>query len=457
MISVRHSIALVAFAALALHAQVQRHSYDAPHPWWDIGQNTPLPRSSDYEDPTGHVRILNVDGDLPTKDHPFFVPLGTNGRACVTCHQPANAMSISASMVQQRWVATQGKDPIFAAIDGSNCPDLPQEKDESHSLLLERGLIRIALPWPPKNAAGQAIKPQFRIEQVRDPTGCNSSPVYGLKSPQPMISVYRRPRIAANLPYVARSDGATLMADGREPSLRSQAVTAILVHEQAKSAPGDAVMKQIVDFERQVFTAQNWDTRGGLLSEKDGPSLLGAENVAHGVGGSGSLETANVSLQSFDAWRNPGGARLAALQRSFRESAVRGFDLFFRREFQMSAGGTGTCATCHQPGMSRSVDVGTTNSPTAKESDELPLFKITCDNGRVSYTQDPGRALITGACADVGAILMQQFRGLAARAPYFVNGSATDLRELVGFYDRRFKIGLTEQQKQDLANFLSIL
>jgi cytochrome c peroxidase len=58
---------------------------------------------------------------------------------------------------------------------------------------------------------------------------------------------------------------------------------------------------------------------------------------------------------------------------------------------------------------------------------------------------------------DAGSILMQQFRGLTARAPYFANGSAGDLIELVDFYDRRFKIGLTDQEKQDLANFLSIL
>ena len=101
----------------------------------------------------------------------------------------------------------------------------------------------------------------------------------------------------------------------------------------------------------------------------------------------------------------------------------------------------------------------------AKESPEFPLFRITCEAsapphpqlGRTFLTQDPGRALITGKCADAGAILMQQFRGLTARAPYFANGSAADLNELVDFYDRRFKIGLTDKEKQDLANFLSIL
>jgi len=45
----------------------------------------------------------------------------------------------------------------------------------------------------------------------------------------------------------------------------------------------------------------------------------------------------------------------------------------------------------------------------------------------------------------------------ASTAPYFANGSAANLRELVDFYDRRFNIQYTEQEKQDLVNFLSVL
>ena len=120
------------------------------------------------------------------------------------------------------------------------------------------------------------------------------------------------------------------------------------------------------------------------------------------------------------------------------------------------------------PASAARFDIGTTNLPTAPSRrgiPELPLFRISCKAsapphpqlGRTFLTQDPGRALITGKCADAGSILMQQFRGLTARAPYFANGSASDLIELVEFYDRRFKIGLSEQEKQDLVNFLSIL
>jgi cytochrome c peroxidase len=52
---------------------------------------------------------------------------------------------------------------------------------------------------------------------------------------------------------------------------------------------------------------------------------------------------------------------------------------------------------------------------------------------------------------------MQQLRGLAARAPYFSSGAAANLRQVVEFYDRRFAIGYTEQEKQDLVNFVSVL
>jgi cytochrome c peroxidase len=99
------------------------------------------------------------------------------------------------------------------------------------------------------------------------------------------------------------------------------------------------------------------------------------------------------------------------------------------------------------------------------ESADLPVFKLTCRPdapphpflGREIYTSDPGRGLVTGHCADIGAITMGQFRGLAARAPYFVNGSAKDLRELVDYYDRRFDMRLSGQDKQDLINFLGVL
>jgi predicted MFS family arabinose efflux permease len=468
--------------------------------WFEPGKGDALPAELQFADDRGRLGIVNASGPVNTQGHPFFEPLGANGRACVTCHQPSYAMTISVAAVRERWKASQGKDPLFAAVDGSNCPDLPQEKESSHSLLLDRGLIRLAIPWPPAKA-----KPEFSIEVVSDPTGCNTSPNYGLHSAHPAVSIFRRPRMAANLKYatnptpqfalklggLADVDPETghavsmnFMADAREPSLRSQARTAAREHEERMAPLPDAALERIVDFESQIYVAQIFDGKAGNLAEPAGPPALGPRAmVEHRPGVLGDNDYDPV-FQLFDAWKQPG----QSAQAEFRASVARGNDIFMFRQFwlrdatHINSIGLGnpmkrTCATCHNAQMTGQdlsagwVDVGTANYPTwtepplYSESRELPVFKITCDKdasphpylGRVIYSSDPGRALISGRCVDVGSIVMQQFRGLAARAPYFSNGSAKSLRELVDFYDRRFDMKLAEREKQDLINFLGVL
>jgi cytochrome c peroxidase len=61
------------------------------------------------------------------------------------------------------------------------------------------------------------------------------------------------------------------------------------------------------------------------------------------------------------------------------------------------------------------------------------------------------------ACADIGKLKGPVLRGLAARAPYFHNGSAASLQDVVEFYDQRFSIGLSKQDKADLVVFLNSL
>jgi hypothetical protein len=464
------SVITLLFATVILRGQSGR-TYSVGADWWGAGRGVVFPLEEEYDNPSGQVRILNTKGMIRPEGHPFFEALGSNGRACITCHQPSGAMSVSVEMIRKRWVETGGSDPIFAAIDGSNCPDLPQNDPQSHSLLLNRGLFRMVLPWPPRSPDGSIIRPEFRIEVVHDPTGCNTSKVYGLASPNPSISVFRRPRVVANFKH-AMEEGPdfALMSDGREPSLRSQATTAALAHEQAKTGPTKDQLDRIVDFEMQLFAAQSSHIRGGLLYEPNGPSLLGPENLASGT--AGLLGGAHEATPSFELWRST--KDLDVVNR-FRASASRGNELFFSRSFKAptSVLHTGssiksesvTCGSCHQSGASRWMDIGTTDRTDLAPTGDLPVFRITCDSGapahpllgRVIYTEDPGRALITGKCEDVGSIVMQQLRGLSARAPYFSNGAAKTLGAVVDFYDRRFSIGYSDQEKQDLINFLSVL
>jgi len=95
---------------------------------------------------------------------------------------------------------------------------------------------------------------------------------------------------------------------------------------------------------------------------------------------------------------------------------------------------------------------------------DLPVYLISgCPNpfapgeAESFYTSDPGKALVTGLCSDFNRGKGPVLRGLAARAPYFHNGSAANLQELVNFYDLRFNMQLTEEQKSDLVAFLNSL
>jgi hypothetical protein len=485
--------------------------------WWAAGQGTPLAEFATYQNDRGQVGVLNASGAVETKGHPFFEAIGTNGRACVTCHQPSDGMALSVRTVRERWDASRGKDPLFSAVDGMNCPHLRSDDPRSHSLLLERGLIRVSLPWPPRRPDGTRIDPEFTIEVVRDPSGCNTHQTYGLDSANPSISVFRRPRPVANTkytthqnfgvgPFIAKSGLPTatdpitgrptsmnLMSDARVPTLALQAEDAAKQHLQVKGALTASQIARIVEFEGQVYVAQVSSAAAGSLVEPDGPPAFGPRHLAAADAGVLGNNTTRYVFPMGDTWgrlaRTGGEAETA--RNAGRESIARGHDVFMFRTFwirdsmHLNTVGLGnptkrTCATCHGMHMTGMdtvngwMDIGTTNLPWASEvplnpwneaKPQMPLFRVTCKAdvkphpflGRVIYTQDPGRAVISGRCNDVGTIVMQQFRGLAARAPYFSNGSAATLRELVDFYDRRYNIGYSEQEKQDLVNFLGAL
>jgi cytochrome c peroxidase len=88
----------------------------------------------------------------------------------------------------------------------------------------------------------------------------------------------------------------------------------------------------------------------------------------------------------------------------------------------------------------------------------LPVFTLqNKTNFEIKTTTDPGRAMITGRWKDVGRLKGPILRGLAGRAPYFHNGSADSLRDVLEFYNQRFQVGFREQEKNDLVAFLSTL
>ena len=434
------ALTLVAIAGGGLARATAENERTVHSQWIEPGADIVLPAHANYQNALGGLGVINVAGDVHTSGHPFFEPIGTNGRACVTCHQPSDAMSLSLDSIRERWAATQGADPLFDTFDGANCPDQPRGERSSHSLLLDHGLFRIPLAWPPKRFDGTPVKPEFTIEVIKDPTGCNTHPTYGLQSKNPTISVYRRPRMAANLPYILRPGnpfsfkiGAkdidprtgrhasmNLMADGRLLSLEDQALDAMANHMQMHSAPDAVTLQRIVSYENQLYVAQQYDKRARKLGGEGAPYSLGPEAMIEYVDKYDYYLGDALDMPvfgGFEAWKSEPAD--GDEQQRARASIARGHDVFFLRPFwirdatHINSVGLGnpirrTCSTCHNAIMTGHdiapafMDVGTSNLPWAEARPELPLFKLECEPeavphpylGRTVYTHDPGRALI---------------------------------------------------------------
>jgi cytochrome c peroxidase len=464
-----------------------------------------------FLDFSGVITTLSVHGPIDTGGV-FFQSLGTNGRSCSTCHVASQAMSISAAGIQQRFAETRGRDPLFASVDGANCPDARQDSAADHSLLLQHGLIRIFLK-PPASA-------QYRISVVHDPYGCaiTTDPTDG----QPIVSVYRRPLPTTNLAFLS-----TIMFDGRETKqplnvrasfpvnlaidLTQQASDAISIHAQATQAPSAEQLDDIINFELGLYTAQSLDNAAGSLrvdGAYGGPTYLSTDlsaafypgmNDSLGADPNGLPFNANA-MQLFSAWADVATNAYPDTRR--REEARRdiaaGEALFDSLPVHItnvrglndnpSLGNpttfAGTCTTCHDTPNAGNhsfplpLDIGTGHSllPGAEKDTNiaaglaelsmpnLPVYQINgCPNpfnaGQPEsfYTTDPGKALISGLCSDFNRGKGPILRGLAARAPYFHNGAAANLNELVNFYNQRFQMNLTDEQKRQLVAFLNSL
>ena len=467
---------------------------------------SPLQRSAD---PTGVIETFDVSGRIDEKGA-FFQSLGTNTRSCATCHVASQAMSLSAQDIRARFSQTDGRDPLFAPIDGANCPNARAGNASDHSLLLKHGLIRVSLTLP-SNA-------EFSISVVRDPYGC--AIVANPNGGNPQISVYRRPLPATNLTFLSAimfdaretknplNNGATFLAN-LTADLTQQALDATVIHAQAVRAPTDAQLRDIVQFELGLFTAQAHDAKAGPLRADGGgagPIALAGQLYYPGINDSLGADPDGMAfipaaMTLFSAWTNVAsrdGDDRQELRDAARRAIAAGEALFTSAPLQISnvrglndnaalgkpSTFAGTCTTCHDtPNVGNhsfplALDIGTGHSALpGTESDpaivaglaalsmpDLPVYLINgCANpfnageAESFYTTDPGKAFISGLCSDFNRGKGPVLRGLAARAPYFHNGAATDLRELVNFYDARFSMHLTEQQKSDLIAFLNSL
>ncbi len=424
-----------------------------------------MPNLQKHPNPSGAAQTFSKNGGVDLGNE-FFQSIGSNGRSCSSCHDAAAGWTLTPTVVQERFAATGGTDPVFRPNDGAVCPtadvSTPSARQSAYKMLLTRGLIRVSIPIP----AGA----EFQLIGVDDPYGCANATD---------MALFRRPLPATNLPFLS-----TVMWDGRESpkgrslhdNLISQATDATLGHAQAAAAPTTKQLEDIVAFEMALYTAQIRDNNAGDLSDdgaKGGATRLSKQEFYLGINDPLGQNPTGAAFDPtvfrlYEKW-----AYDDSELREARRSIARGEQIFNTHPILIQGVSglndelgveaiNGTCTTCHDaPNVGNHSMPAPLNLGVADESlrtPDMPLYTLQCiATGQIFKVTDPGRALITGKCKDIGRFKGPVLRGLASRAPYFHNGMAATLEDAVDFYDRRFNIGFSDQEKKDLVAFLKTL
>lgn len=403
-------------------------------------------------------------------NNPFFQPIGRqfggNSRSCSTCHIPANGWSITPQTAQSVFDATDGLDPLFDPVDGTNAPNMSRTTTEQRrlasSMLLNKGLIKINVP----------VRSTFdyTLLAARAPTdGTFPSDFAQNAVRNQVMSVYRRPPATANISFLT-----DVMWDARETEegltlfeeLFDQTIAAARGHFRAGvpnnlTATQRQMFESIINFELNLFSAQIQDNVAGRLNALNaigGPLALFAPPPQFFQGG---------VFNFYTPWNQLTGT---SAQVQMQRSIARGEALFNTRVFTTGLVGRASCSTCHgvrgtgNSMTQRRFNLGLSNPNIAiggvRVNSAFPVYTLrNKSTGALIFTTDPGRIGVSGlwGSGQGDAFKVPILRNLAGRAPYFHGGQAATLNNVVQFYNGRFKIGLTNAQITDLVNFLRTL
>ena len=387
-----------------------------------------IPNNLPHPNPGGKAATFSTQGDVNLTGE-YFQAQGSNGRSCVSCHIPEEAWSINPGTLQDLFDQTDGTHPIFNTLDANN-PSMnvstPAARLAAYSMLLSRGVFR-------RGGAPRANS-EWELIAVEDPHGfANLERLVHWRRVMPTIN-FKQGSSTTNW-----DGGNNVGIDDQVAGLNNQAARNITGAQQGLPAPPE-VIADIVNFERSLSTAQLIVPGVGRLDSdgaKGGPEELS------------KMEKATGRFDLFDAWighSNPRRAQIARGQEIFNS---------------INANGR-SCGGCHNSANNGTnianllFDVRAA-SATVRPA-EFPLYtfrhRIT---GETRQLTDAGRGNITGLWNDLGRFKTPTLRALAARAPYFHNGIAPTLSDVVLHYEKHLLFVYTDQERADLVAFLNAL
>ncbi len=390
-----------------------------------------LPNNLPHPNPGGKAATFSTDGEVNLTGE-YFQAQGTNGRSCVSCHIPEEAWSINPGTLQDLFDQTGGTHPVFNTLDANN-PEMdvstPAARLAAYSMLLSRGVFR---------RGGQPrANSEWELIAVDDPHGwANLGRLVHWRRVMPTIN-FKQGSTTVNW------DGGNSVATGQEDGLKNQAARNITGAQQGLPATPE-VIADIVRFEKSLSTAQLIVPGVGRLDSdgaRGGPEELSKMPETPITGGRFDL---------FDAWINHSNPRRAQI--------ARGQEIFNNKRNANNR----TCNGCHNsPNNGTNVGNALFDIQTASfdaRPDDFPLYTFrNRTTGEIRQLTDAGRGNITGLWSDLGKFKTPTLRALSARAPYFHNGIAPTLTDVVLHYEKHLGFALTDQERADLVAFLNAL
>ena len=392
---------------------------------------TSIDNNQPVRNPGGHSATFSTHGFVDLTGE-YFQAQGSNGRSCASCHTAAEAWSINPGTLQRLFDETGGTHPVFNPLDANN-PDTGdfatlEGRRAAYSMMLTRGVFR-------RGGAPRGER-EWDLIAVDDPHGYAR-----LQAPQRIVQ-WRRAMPTINFALGSATvnwDGGNSIGADQRAGLVNQATRNVTGGQQGPPAPPE-VIADIVDFESSLFTAQLIVPGVGRLDSdgaRGGPDALSLMLKAAG------------RFDLFDAWENDDNPRRAQI--------FRGQELFNGTNVNGRS-----CGGCHNSANNGTnvnnllFDIGTA-SAEARTTD-LPLYTFqNRTTGETRQLSDTGRGNVTGLWSDLGRFKTPTLRALAARAPYFHNGIAATLEDVVRHYETHLDFVFTDQERSDLVAFLNAL
>ena len=415
---------VVVFAALALVATGARNNERI------LAQSDSIPNNLPQHNPGGMHATFNTQGSVQFTGE-YFQAQGTNGRSCASCHTVGDAWSITPGTLRELFDSTVGTHPVFNELDANN-PDVIddsstiEQRRAAFSMLLTRGVFR--------RGGTPRANSEWELIAAEDPHGyANIGRLVQWRRSMPTINFSLG---SATVNW----DGGNSVGTDQHAGLVNQATRNVTGGQQGPPAPSD-VIADIVNFEESLFSAQLIVPDAGRLDSggaRGGPEAMSTMTKVAG------------RFDLYDAWTGH--------ENVDRAQIARGQELFNNK---LNSAGR-SCNSCHNSANSGTnfnnlfFDVRTASADV--RTPDLPLYTFRNRNtGEIRQLTDAGRGQVSGLWIDLGRFKTPSLRALAARAPYFHNGIALTLEDVVRHYEVQVGFSFTDEERNDLVAFLNAL